>query len=50
MHAEALKDFDRQGLVRQPCSTSSASLATIEETPVNKSAVGVFSLYQNKRI
>lgn len=36
---EALKDFERQDLVRQPCSTASASSVAVEETPsVSRSA------------
>jgi len=48
-YVEALKDFERQDLVRQPCLASSASSLTHEETPVSKSAVGIFTLYTSKR-
>jgi len=50
MYVEALKDFERQDLVRQPCSAASASSVAVEEAPsVSRSDVGVFALYLNKR-
>lgn len=49
LYVEALKDFEKQDFVRQPCSTASASSVAAEEMPsVSRSAVGIFSLYLSK--